>query len=186
MYRLTDRLPRIPFPPSTDEDYFDHEANINRITKIEGQLTAHIHSIHLLRAQIAKEEELLRHDQAEVNHLEHSLKSNEMLRREQSKTLHPVARKLGQDRYVDLLALAQQDKKALDPSFTELYEDDEIRPILTQLQNHLDSMENNVVDLVDVENLVKEAVSDIEACAFSTLDGSSYRHAARLVEDTQT
>jgi len=142
--------------------------------------------VNLLRAQIAKEEELLEQDQAEVDRLEHSLKSNEMLRRDQGKGLHQFARKLGQDQYVDLLALAQQQKTTFDPSLAELWEDDEMNPIRQQLQNHMDSIENNAADLEDVMNIVKKAATDVQAYAFSTFNETSYRHAAGLGQETQT
>jgi len=186
MFRLIERLPRIPFPPSTDEHYFDHEANISRVSKIEEQLTANIHSINLLRAQITKEEQLLKQDQAEVDYLEHSLKSNEVLRRDQGRTLHPIARRLGKDAYVDLLELDNGDKKGSEPWIAELLFDEEMRPVVEQLQNHLDSMQNNTMHLGYVNSVVGRAVTDVEAYAFSTLDDRAYRQAAGLASTDRT
>ena len=184
--RLTDRLPRIPFPPSTDEYYFDHEANIHRISKVEEQLNANIHSMNLLRAQIAKEEQLLNQDQAEVDYLEHSLRSNEMLRREQNKTFHPVARKLRQDQHVNLLAPDHGDTKTSEPPIAELFEDAELNPILQQLQNHLSSMQTNAVGLGGIKNAIREAAVELEVYAFSTPDEKACRQAAGLVPANQT
>lgn len=134
----------------------------------------------LLRAQIKKEEQLLKQDQAEVDQLEHSLKSNEILRREQSRTSHPIARKLGQEQYVDLLALDSENKKVPESSITELFQDEEMSSTLQQLQNHLDSMRNNTKDLSDVKKVVKQAAIESDVYAFSNLDGDKYRQAAGL------
>lgn len=142
--------------------------------------------MNLLRAQIAKEEQLLKQDQAEVDHLEHSLKSNEMLRRDQVRTLHPVARKLGHDSHIDLLALHNDEKKGLNPSLAGLLEDEEMTPTLRQLRDHLDSMHRNTVDLGDVTSLVKRAVAEVEVYAFSTLDDRAYGQAAGLVSTDPT
>ena len=180
------RLPRIPFPPSTDEQYFDHDANIHRISKIEEQLTANIHSMDLLRAQIAREEQLLKQDQAEVDYLERSLKSNEVLRKEQSKTSHPIARGLGQDLEVDLLALDNEDKKVLEPSVAGLFEDDDLRPVLQHLQNHLDSMHANATDLGDVKNAIKMAAIELEVYGWSSIDNGTYKQAVGVVSTNQT
>lgn len=142
--------------------------------------------MNLLRAQIAKEEQLLKQDQAEVDYLEHSLKSNEMLRREQSKTFHPVARKLRQDQHVNLLALDNGDTKTSEPSIAELFEDAELNPILQQLQNHLNSMQTNAVDLGDIKNALQQAAVEVKVYAFSSLDEKTCRRAAGLVPANQT
>ena len=184
---MSDKLPRIPFPPSTDELHFDHEANLNRISKIEEQVTADIHSINLLRAQIAREEQLLNQDKAEVEHLEESLKANEAYRRDQSRTLHPTARKLGQiEDSTDLLALEAKDKKRVRISIAELFEDEEMAPILQQLQNHLDSMQSNVADVKGVRSAVKQAAAELEGYAVTQFDFDAYRTATGLVPVNQT
>lgn len=142
--------------------------------------------MNLLRPQIAKEEQLLKQDQAEVDYLEHSLKSNETLRREQSKSFHPVVRNLGRDQDVNLLAWGNGDKRMPEPSVAELFEDDELHPILQQLENHLNSIQNNAVDLDDIKNAVQHAAVEVEVYAFSSLDEKTYGQAAGLVPANQT
>lgn len=187
MIRLSDKLPRIPFPPSTDERHFDHEANLHRISKIEEQMTADIHSINLLRAQIAKEERLLKQDKAEVDHLEESLKSNEAYRRDQTRTLHPTARKLGQKAdSIDLLALEAKDKKPIWTSITDLFKIQEMAPILKQLQNHLDSMQSNVADTRVVSSAVKQAAVELEGYALAQSNSDVYTKVAGLMPEDQT
>lgn len=126
-------------------------------------MTADTHSMNLLKAQIEKEENLLKQDEAELAHLEESLKANEALRRDQSRTLHPIARRLGQHQdNIDLLGLEATSKKPIKPSLAELFDDEEMLPILEQLQNHLDSMQNNVADIKQVRDATTQAAVELQ------------------------
>lgn len=99
----------------------------------------------LLKAQIAKEEQLLSQDEAEVKHLEQSLRSREAHRRELSKTLHSSARILGQDyRNPNLIASQDESRRELAPSLAGLLEDEEMQPVLEQLYGHLLTMDSNI------------------------------------------
>lgn len=169
--RLIERLPRVPFPPSTEELYFDHEANLHRLGTIEEQLSANIHSLNLLRAQIAKDEQRLKQDEAEVEHLESSLRSNEIYRREQGKTLHPLAQNIGVHRgTLDLLFLDTKMDKDEEPSIAQLFEDDELRQVLHQLRNHLDSMQSNTSGVRQIEEIIQHMASELDIYSFSQPD----------------
>lgn len=180
-------MPRIPYPTGTDESHFDHEANLGRINKLEEQLTSNINSVTLLRAQIAKEEGLLKEEKAELEQLERSLQSNEAFRRQQSRNMHPIARKLVQDHgELDLLAMEDGNKKEAEPCITDLFRDEEVKPVLQQLQNHLDTMHDNVAEVTRVTKVVEKASVDLESFAFSTLDTENCRRAAGVVMLDQT
>lgn len=145
----------MPYPPGTEEQYFDHEANLHRVNRIEEQLSSNTHAMKLLQAQLAKEEELLKQDEAEVKYLEESLKSNEAIRRQQSRTLHPMARKLLNSHLdVGSADLHKIEEKECTSSLQILFEDEDVLPLLEQLQSHLDSMHNNSREIKEVKCVV--------------------------------
>lgn len=129
----------------------------------------------LLRAQLAKEEELLKQDEAEVNHLEQSLKSNDTIRRQQSRTLHPMARTLLADLSdPDSLPLNDHKKADPEPSLLTLFEDEDMLSTLEQLQNHLNSMHNNIDGIKKVTHAVDMASLDLRS--FSCPQHNDERH----------
>lgn len=163
---MIERLPRIPFPPGTEEQHFDYEANLNRMAKVEEQLTNNTHSMNLLRAQIKKEEALLKQDERELANLESAMKDNEAVRREQSRSLHPIVRDLGlENENIDILALDRAHSKSSMVDVHELFEDEDMAPILAQLQNHLLSLQQNVSDLRNVKEAVCNVSRDLSTYA---------------------
>lgn len=143
--------------------------------------------MNLLRAQIAKEEELVKEEEAQLEQLERSLQSNQAFRRQQSRNMHPVARKIIQDHgEFDLLDLEDENKKELEPSVSDLFQDEELRPMLQQLQNHLNSMHNNIADVTKVTKVIKNTDYYLESFAASTLDTGKYRQAAGTTTPDQT
>lgn len=141
----------MPYPASVRADHFDHEANIARVASLEARLTANQHSILLLRAQLKEEEILAREDEAEVEHLQQSLKSNRAFRRQQARTLHAVAKQYLDTTQMDLrnqhrvTREVEQDKVQLSSSVNELVMDEDLKPTLDQLRSHLQSIESNVM-----------------------------------------
>lgn len=147
------QVPRMPFPPSTNDNDFDYEATLDRISYLEDQLTSNQQSINLLRAQIKKEETLLKEDEQEVERLDRSFKSNTAFRRQQSKSLHSLARKAAGD--VDdgqhkqlAVAAAQVDCHAKESTWVQ---DLELQATLKQLRSHLGSMANNISDVKQLD-----------------------------------
>ena len=119
--------------------------------------------MNLLRAQIAKEEKLLKQDEAEVESLEHSFKATEATRKAQSRTLHPVARQLGRHKPDnDLLSLDVRSRLDQTESLVDLLVDEDLRPVLQQLQNHLVSMDQNVSRNRDIKQAVDMANHDLD------------------------
>lgn len=160
--RLIDRLPKIPFPPGTEEQHFDYEASLNRMAKVEDQLNSNVHSMNLLRAQIQKEEALLKQDEHEAAVLEKAMRDNEVLRREQSRSLHVIARDIGMDNTQrDSLSLDRGDAVRTMIDTSELLQDESMAPIMAQLQSHLGTMQHNFSELRDVKQAINEVSREL-------------------------
>lgn len=165
MNRLTKRLPRMPFPPRTDERDFDFEATLHRVRTLENQLTSSIHSIALLRAQIKKEEEALRKDKDDLQALEQSAKSARGMRKEQSRKLHPLAREEAGDNETMEDAVAQNSMIEID-----LEEDKDAQVLVGQLRSHLESIRNNTagtMEILDAMELVQAKLDIVTATSLS-------------------
>lgn len=145
----------MPYPAGTEEQYFNHEANLHRVNRIEEQLSSNIHAMKLLSAQLAKEEELLKQDEADARYLEESLKSNEAIRRKQSRTLHPMAQQLVNHNVHHCSAFDGVETQAM-PSLQVLFDDEDMLPILEQLQSHLESLHNNSRTIKEVQSIVEK------------------------------
>lgn len=146
----------MPYPAGTEEQHFDHEANLHRINRIEEQLSSNTHAMKLLSAQLAKEEELLKQDEAEARYLEESLKSNEAIRRQRSRNLHPMSRRLLDHAkngfFEDLNESEDRDGMS---SLQILFDDEDMLPVLEQLQSHLESMHSNSRTITEVQSSVE-------------------------------
>lgn len=163
--RLTKRLPRMPFPPRTDERDFDFEGTLHRVRTLENQLTSNIHSIALLKAQIKKEEDGLLIDKRELQALEQTAKESRGLRKEQSRKLHPLAREEADDyEMTDEVALQA-------PTLGLGLENDKDAQVLVgQLRNHLESIRNNTagtMEIIEVMDMVQAKLDVLTATALS-------------------
>lgn len=116
----------------------------------------------LLQAQLEKEEKLLKQDEAEVRYLEQSLKSNDTTRRQQNRTLHPMARDLLADN-ADLNLPSLHEKMESVPSISILFQDQDMLSTLGQLQHHLDSMHNNIHGIKHVKQAVEKASVELKS-----------------------
>ena len=179
--RLMHRLPRMPFPPSTDEQQFDFEATLQRIGSLEDQLTDNIHSINLLRAQVAQEERSLQEDRRELASLNNNMKSTEALRRRQQKTLHPLAQAVRETQ------MAVQQTESDDETSNILNNhhpgskawmlpeaDLDVQPLLKQLRSHLDTIHNNTAGVQPIGAAVTEAQAAIHKYTHGTLRPQQY------------
>lgn len=149
LIRLMQQVPRMLFPPSTNENDFDYEATLDRTSYLEDQLTANQQSIHLLRAQIGKEEKLLKADEEEAVRLDQAFKSNTAFRRQQSKSLHPISKTIAgglddEQHKQRALASGKVDSQTNESSWAQ---DRDLQAILRQLRSHLGSMSNNISDV---------------------------------------
>ncbi|KAK2806622.1 hypothetical protein FQN51_006588 [Onygenales sp. PD_10] len=139
------RLPRMPFPPATKDADFDYETALEENRTLELQLSSTTNSADLLRAEIKREEAELAKETAQLEELEKNAKAAKAERKRQTKNAHPVIRRLEGSR--------QKSDGAADFSFTgpknnggmlcEIDADSELHPLIKQLRNHLESMQNN-------------------------------------------
>ena len=169
MIRLTKRLPRMPFPPRTDERDFDFEATLHRVRTLENQLTSSIHSIALLRAQIKKEEEALRKDKDDLQALEQSAKSARGLRKEQSRKLHPLAREEDGDNEAMEDAAAQKPMLGLD-----LEDDRDAQVLVGQLRSHLESIRNNTAGTMEIVDAMEVVQAKLDIFTATSLSPRQY------------
>ena len=110
--------------------------------------------MNLLRAQVKREQQLLEQDQSETTQLERNLRTSEVLRNQQTKTLHMVAQEMPMSDIDDVgkihhgLRTSQHDDHACsDSSVTTLAADPDVAPLLALLRNHLESIQGNVGSL---------------------------------------
>ena len=164
--RLTKRLPRMPFPPRTDERDFDFEGTLHRVRTLENQLTSNIHSIALLKAQIKKEEDSLGEDVEALEALENSARDVRGLRKEQSRKLHPLARQHTSD--IEAVEEAAQ-QPLMD---TDLENDLDAKVLVYQLRSHLESMRNNssgTTEILDMMDVVQARLDIFSATALTPI-----------------
>jgi kinetochore protein Fta7 len=161
MSRLTKRLPRMPFPPRTDERDFDYEGTLHRVRTLENQLTSNTHSVAILKAQINKEEEALRNEKEDLHAVEQSAKDARALRKEQSKKLHALARDQPVENAEDEVA-GQAAQLELD-----LENDKDAKILVDQLRSHLESIRNNTAGTKEIVDVMEEVQAKLDV--FSTI-----------------
>jgi len=167
--RLTKRLPRMPFPPRTDERDFDFEGTLHRVRSLENQLTSNIHSIALLKAQIKKEEDALRNDREDLRVLEQTAKDARGLRKEQSRKLHPLAR--GQAGECESVEEAAVQAPMLD---LDLENDKDAKMLVEQLRSHLESVRNNTSGTQEIVDAMEAVQAKLDIFAATALSATQY------------
>lgn len=184
--RLGSKLRKgLPFPPVTGphkEDEFNFEKVLDTTRALEAQLTPMLHSIKLLKAERNIEEHLLADDEANLEALEKNAKRAEQGRRQRSQKLHSL---LQEDTPMKLDELEDQAgyleekstpaltldvrnllSQAYEPRLThsQISMDDELVPIVKQLNSHLESLENNLVPVEGLDSAMlrtRAAVDDV-------------------------
>ncbi|KAF2762129.1 Sec6-domain-containing protein [Pseudovirgaria hyperparasitica] len=155
--RLETRLPNMPFPPKTKELHFDLEKLMERNRLLDGQLTASLHGVKLLEAEIEKEERALSHDRAVSEQLESKAKLAEQKHRQTGAKLHPLLRSsaaTGDDDHPESIKVAFSTRI----NATSIDEtDQDLVPLLDQLRNHLESMQANVAPIYGLRNTIAQA-----------------------------
>ncbi|BDD60757.1 hypothetical protein MPDQ_004663 [Monascus purpureus] len=156
---LGKRLSRVPFPPVTKDSNFEYEAVLDEHRSLKTQLATVTDSIDLLKAEIEREEALLANETRQFQDLEKNAKATETERKRQMKNEHPVLQRL------DDLARDSQDQnppaayvvantKNSPMTLSELGDDPDITRLITQLQDHLQSMQRNAAPLSGLRNAI--------------------------------
>ncbi|KAF7503613.1 hypothetical protein GJ744_003435 [Endocarpon pusillum] len=147
------RLPRMPFPPGTDELSFNFESTINRQRVLEEQLTANTHAVGLLTAEVGEETALLEREKEGLATLEKDLSDLERSEARQEQRLHPFAQANALE--TPPKTTVEYDARTVSgttaPTVSDLDDDRETKDMLEQLRHHLDSMQNSVESTRDIE-----------------------------------
>ncbi|MCJ1367050.1 hypothetical protein MMC16_006182 [Acarospora aff. strigata] len=161
---LKRQLPRIPFPPGTKDTHFSFETVLNSNQVLDSQLIPATHAIGLLKAEIMKEERSLAAEANILQELETNSRAEEGLRKRQAKNVHALLRSdqpssEDSDNAGGLgLVVSEQ------PNFSSLISecDPRLEPLLTDLQNHLKSMEANLVQAFDIDERMSRTESLVD------------------------
>jgi kinetochore protein Fta7 len=136
-------------------------------------MTAALHSVELLKAEIAKEEELLFQDQNQLEELQKNSKKDMKFWQEQAKkvrnpknhaSLHSNSFKQKPTIELPLLTTEPDDSAEQIGFVTEEIRDSifdirdkDLQPIIYQLRNHLDSIRTNNTQIDGVSDAIREA-----------------------------
>ncbi|KAL1954049.1 hypothetical protein VTO42DRAFT_1783 [Malbranchea cinnamomea] len=161
---LGKRLPRMPFPPGTKDTSFDYEFILHENRALESQVTMIANSIRLLKAEIKREKAELAKERAKLEELERNAKAAKQERKRQSKNMHPVLRTL--QRLSELPGSGTSnfsfaDVEPAGSTLCNMAADPELRPIVTQLRNHLESMQNNASQVAGIREAIVRARSSL-------------------------
>ncbi|KAF2460213.1 CENP-Q, a CENPA-CAD centromere complex subunit-domain-containing protein [Lineolata rhizophorae] len=157
--KLERQLPRMPFPPNTRDFHFDLEALIDRNRTLENQLTPALHSVEMLKAAIKREEGALEQEQKTLARLEADAKAEERRQARQTAKIHPLLslpddfRPAGDDASeIGFVRTAGNQMPTLDDE-----DDQELAPLLEQLQHHLESISTNMAQVDGIEAAISVA-----------------------------
>lgn len=131
----------------------------------------------LLREQIKKEEMLLQLDKEEVLQLQESLKANNSIRRQQYKTLNPLAHRLSNSPHPSQTGLVnsnQSKDRSTRPSLSNLSGIIEVQTLLHRLKDHLESMENNTASMQNVLKHMQTVSRGFDACVIGRLEAREH------------
>ncbi|PGH12788.1 hypothetical protein AJ79_04012 [Helicocarpus griseus UAMH5409] len=157
------RLPRMPFPPGTKDADFDYEVALNDNRALELQLATATNSADLLRAEIRREEAQLAKEKAQLEELEKNARAAQAERKKQAKNAHPVIRRLERSRqqgggYKDLIFA---EPKGHESMICEIDANSELYPLVKQLRNHLESMQNNASQVSGLGEAIARSQSSL-------------------------
>ncbi|MCJ1250155.1 hypothetical protein MMC30_007381 [Trapelia coarctata] len=175
--KLGERLPRMPFPPSTKEVSFDHEALLNSNRTLEQQLTPALHTIALLKGHIIQEEQALAAERSALEELRKNAKAEETFRKRHIRKRHgalrltPLVKEEAEDS-ADLIGFAPNPSERL-PSLHEIL-DSALQPVVMQLRSHLESMEGNAEQVAGISDALCATTAVLDDALFNCLDRSAY------------
>ena len=174
-HRFIRKIPRMMFPPKTEDAHFDYENILTRTRLLGAQLTADNHSAALLKAEIRKERRQLQQDQLELEVLEKGQRDTKAMRKQHDKGLHPLAcsaQAVGasHDRR------ARQSHIVPDSTSTtaDLDKDPTIQPLLKQLRSHLESMHNNTICVSDTKDAITRSAAALDIFTWQSAGKEHY------------
>ncbi|KAL2376473.1 hypothetical protein RJZ90_007498 [Blastomyces dermatitidis] len=175
------RLPRMPFPPGTQDADFDYEAALDDNRALELQLATAANSADLLRAEIKREEAQLARERAQLEELEKNARTAQVERKRQTRNVHyaisciisegslsqkaltchvRLIQSFGVWNARESEAMGVQTLHSLDRKITPIDPDSELYPLIKQLRSHLESMQNNATQVAGL----REAIIRSQSC----------------------
>ncbi|ELR08147.1 hypothetical protein VC83_08905 [Pseudogymnoascus destructans] len=178
--RLGRKIARgLPFPPGSRpqrEEDFDFERILDATRKQEGLLTPALHARELLKAEIRREEVMLEREKQALEKLEKNAAAERGRRKAEAKKLDPSLAKRGGEVVEwgghDQLNLADEQTTA--DVLEDAKIDDDLRPIMEELQNHLESMENNFKQVEGIIPAIEKSEASIRATLLTQIDEQRY------------
>lgn len=142
--RLEAKVPKMMFPPKTNETSFDLEALMEKNRLLETQLTAAVHTVELLKVAISEEEQALEEDKRALARFEKDAKAEVRQWEQQAKKMHPLLE------LPDLKDKPRDGAEQIgfvsdDSDDRSIFETDdaELAPVLQQLRSHVDNISQN-------------------------------------------
>ncbi|OBT82100.1 hypothetical protein VE02_09035 [Pseudogymnoascus sp. 03VT05] len=177
--RLGRKIARgLPFPPGSRpqrEEDFDFERILDATRKQEGLLTPALHARELLKAEIRREEVILEREQEALEELEKNASAERGRRKAEAKKLHPsLAKRGGMAEWSDRDQLNLADGQTLADVLEDAKIDDDLRPIVEELQNHLESMQNNFKQVEGIVPAIEKSEATIRAALLKQIDEQRY------------
>lgn len=149
--RLERQLPRMPFPKGTKVADLDLDGILEQVRTLEADKTPLVDSVKLLEEEIEKEERRVEMKRKELARLEKESKAAAKARRHRAAKTHPLLEETSErtPSFDDAESIGLVAKAPSPIVFDE--DDPDLSPLLSQLQNHLDSIKSNTDQLGDVE-----------------------------------
>ncbi|KAI9718234.1 MAG: hypothetical protein M1812_004224 [Candelaria pacifica] len=173
---LGKRLPRMPFPSNTKDWHFDYEKLLDGNRTLESLLTPAIHSIELLKAEIEKEERALDGDREQLGELEQNAAFAEKERTRHTKKAHALLKLQDSPttnaEETNLTGLTNKVTSSTLPLEGE--SDSNILPLAKQLQNHLDSIQSNTTQILDVGGALVRTRAMVDDACYKHLSPTEY------------
>lgn len=192
------RLRALPFPPSNRvlhrEEDFDLEKILKHNRDLETQLTVVHHSNDLLMADRRREEELLERETTALKKLEATIKEENIFNKAELKKLdHPLLKKTPETEDaelgdINLASRPQVDLADVSPrsfisiqwlianTIMQLQEDENLEPIIQQINGHMESMQGNMEQIRDIGANIAETRAAVEDVLFKQVDTAAYEH----------
>ncbi|KAL5345159.1 hypothetical protein ACLOAV_010115 [Pseudogymnoascus australis] len=178
--RLGRKITRgLPFPPGSRpqrEEDFDFERILDATRKQEGLLTPALHARELLKSEIKREEAMLEREQAALERLEKNASAERGRRKAEAKKLHPSLAKRGGEvvEWGDRDQLNLADEQTTADVLQDAKIDDDLRPIVEELQNHLESMHNNFKQVEGIVPAMEKSEAAIRSALLKQIDEQRY------------
>ncbi|KFY07447.1 hypothetical protein V492_07141 [Pseudogymnoascus sp. VKM F-4246] len=178
--RLGRKITRgLPFPPGSRpqrEEDFDFERILDATRKHEGLLTPALHGVDLLKAEIKREEVMLEREQEALEKLQRNAHAERTRRKAEAKRLHPSLAKREGDvvKWDDRDQLNLAEEQTTGDVLEDAKIDDDLRPLVEELQNHLESMRNNFKQVEGIVPAIEKSEAVIRTALLKQIDEERY------------